>query len=69
MQAIFEFVAGLVAALASIAFAQFGVPLHGAPSQQHAQPAEVHRTVHPRDGRVTKTSAERHSNCPYAHRV
>jgi hypothetical protein len=46
MQALFELVTGFLAALAALAFAQFGVALHGE-AHRHAQVPEVRRTVHP----------------------
>jgi hypothetical protein len=46
MQALFEIVAGLLCALAALAFAQFGVSLHGNPDAK-SHPPEVHRTAKP----------------------
>jgi hypothetical protein len=44
MQALFDFIAGLLASLAALAFAQFGVSVHGRPEARQAPP-EVHRTL------------------------
>jgi hypothetical protein len=43
MQALFDFIAGLLAALAALAFAQFGVSVHGKP-ETRSNPPEVRRT-------------------------
>jgi hypothetical protein len=45
MQALFELVTGFLTALAALAFAQFGVALHGE-APRHAQVPEVHRVAH-----------------------
>lgn len=44
MQALFDFIAGLLAALAALAFAQFGVSVHGKPHAR-PRPTEVHRII------------------------
>ena len=46
MQALFELVTGFLTALAALAFAQFGVALHGE-APRHAQVPEVRRVDHP----------------------
>lgn len=51
MQALFELVTGFLTALAALAFAQFGVALHGE-APRHAKVPEVRRTVHPADQRA-----------------
>lgn len=44
MQALFDFIAGLLTALAALAFAQFGVSVHGKPeARPHSQ--EVRRIL------------------------
>jgi hypothetical protein len=55
MQALFNLIAGLLSALAALAFAQFGVSLHGT-CKAHSKPAEIHRTVHP--GRAAGNTAD-----------
>ncbi len=44
MQALFDFIAGLLTTLAALAFAQFGVSVHGKP-EARSNPPEVHRTL------------------------
>jgi hypothetical protein len=44
MQALFDFIAGLLCALAALAFAQFGVSVHGKP-ETRSDPPEVRRTL------------------------
>ena len=44
MQALFDFIAGLLAAFAALAFAQFGVSVHGK-HEARANPPEVRRTL------------------------
>ena len=44
MQALFDFFAGLLCALAALAFAQFGVSVHGK-SEARSNPPEVRRTL------------------------
>jgi hypothetical protein len=44
MQALFDFIAGLLAAFAALAFAQFGVSVHGK-TEARSNPPEVHRTL------------------------
>lgn len=46
MQALFDFIAGLLSAFAALAFAQFGVSVHGKP-QARPNPPEVRRTLTP----------------------
>jgi hypothetical protein len=46
MQALFDFIAGLLCAFAALAFAQFGVSVHGKPEARPA-PQEVRRTLPP----------------------
>jgi hypothetical protein len=51
--------------LASLAFAQFGVAVHGAP-QHDSKPPEVHRTV-PKSEQSAETSiVVRPERCPHA---
>jgi hypothetical protein len=44
MQAFFDFITGLICALAALAFAQFGVSVHGK-AQARSNPPEVRRTL------------------------
>jgi hypothetical protein len=44
MQALFDFITGLICALAALAFAQFGVSVHGK-SEARSTPPEVRRTL------------------------
>jgi hypothetical protein len=44
MQALFNFIAGMLSALAALAFAQFGVSVHGKPEARSNTP-EVRRTL------------------------
>jgi len=44
MQALFDFIAGLLCTLAALAFAQFGVSVHGK-SEARFNPPEVRRTL------------------------
>ena len=44
MQALFDFIAGLLSAFAALAFAQFGVSVHGKP-EARPNPPEVRRTL------------------------
>jgi hypothetical protein len=44
MQALFDFITGLLTALAALAFAQFGVSVHGK-AEAKSNPPEVHRTL------------------------
>jgi len=44
MQALFDFITGLLSALAVLAFAQFGVSVHGKPEARANRP-EVRRTL------------------------
>jgi hypothetical protein len=44
MQALFDFIAGLLCTLAALAFAQFGVSVHGK-SEARSNPPEVRRIL------------------------
>jgi hypothetical protein len=44
MQAFFDFITGLICALAALAFAQFGVSVHGK-SEARSNPPQVRRTL------------------------
>ena len=46
MQALFDFIAGLLSAFAALAFAQFGVSVHAKP-EARSDPPEVRRTLPP----------------------
>ena len=46
MQALFDFIAALLCTLAALAFAQFGVSVHGKPESRTNLP-EVRRTLPP----------------------
>lgn len=61
MHALFEIVMRVLAALAAVAFAQFGVALKGE-THAHASPPEVRRT-HP-DNRQAEASLRKPSPAP-----